>query len=155
MSFLFKLFAICSQFAQFFYYTYFLFGFFLIFELPKNYFMLLKPKEKLKIARKNKYTQAEFSELLAMDTSQYNRRENSRISISDDEWLRFAKALNVDVNEIKENDAPLINITHNHGENDHSINGHEIKISLPKNIFDLFNAKFDALIELLRKENKE
>ena len=117
--------------------------------------MLLKPKEKLKIARKNKYTQAEFSELVAMDTSQYNRRENSRISISDDEWLRFAKALNVDVNEIKENDAPLINITHNHGENDHSINGYEIKISLPKNIFDLFNAKFDAVIELLRKENKE
>ncbi len=69
--------------------------------------------------------------------------------------MRFAKVLNVDVNEIKETDAPLINITHNHGENDHSINGYEIKISLPKNIFDLFNEKFDTVIELLRKENEE
>lgn len=117
--------------------------------------MLLKPKEKLKSARKNKYTQAEFSELIAMDTSQYNRREKGRIPISDDEWLRFAKALNMDVNEIKEADAPLINITHTQGENDHSANDYEIKISLPKNIFDLFNAKFDAVIELLKKENKK
>lgn len=117
--------------------------------------MLLKPKEKLKIARKSKYTQAEFSELVAMDTSQYNRRENGKIFISDDEWLRFAKALKVDVNEIKENDVPLINITHNHGENDHFINGYEIKINLPKNIFDLFIQKFDKVIELLRKENEE
>lgn len=117
--------------------------------------MLLHPKEKLKRARKSKYTQAEFSELVAMDASQYNRREKGRISISDEEWLRFAKALNIDVNEIKEADAPLINITHNHGENDHSINGYEIKISLPKNIFDLFNTKFDAVIELLRKENEK
>lgn len=109
--------------------------------------MLLHPKEKLKSARKSKFTQAEFSELVAMDTSQYNRREKGRIPVSDDEWLRFAKALNVEVNEIKEADSPLINITHNHGENDHSINGYEIKISLPKNIFDLFNAKFDAVIE--------
>lgn len=36
-----------------------------------------------------------------MDTSQYNRREKGRIPISDDEWLRFEKALNADVNEIK------------------------------------------------------
>jgi transcriptional regulator with XRE-family HTH domain len=110
--------------------------------------MLLKPKEKLKNARKSKFTQAEFSELIAMDTSQYNRREKGRIPISDDEWLRFAKALNMNVNEIIETDTPLISITHNHEENDHTITNYEIKISLPKNIFDLFNAKFDAVIEL-------
>lgn len=117
--------------------------------------MLLKPKEKLKIARKSKYTQAEFSELVAMDTSQYNRREKGRIPISDDEWLRFANALNLEVKAIKESNAPLINITHNHLENDHFINGYEIKINLPKNIFDLFIQKFDKVIELLRKENEE
>jgi hypothetical protein len=149
---------VCNLFSNctiFLFYLFFLFVFFLIFDYPKIYIMLLKPKEKLKFARKSKFTQAEFSELIAMDTSQYNRREKGRIPISDDEWLRFAKALNMNVNEIIETDTPLISITHNHEENDHTITNYEIKISLPKNIFDLFNAKFDAVIELLRKENKE
>lgn len=113
--------------------------------------MLLQPKEKLKKIRKNKYTQAVFSELVAMDPSQYNRREKGRIPITDEEWLRFAKVLEVDVKEIKEADSPLVNITHNHGENDHSINGYEIKISVPKSIFEVFNTKIDTLISLIQK----
>ena len=99
-------------------------------------------------------TQREFSEIVAMDQSQYNRREKGRIPISNDEWARFAKALNVAIEDIKEDDLPLINITHNHGTNDQSINGYEIKISVPKNIFDLFHSKVDTLISLL-VENSE
>ncbi|WP_395053232.1 helix-turn-helix domain-containing protein [Flavobacterium sp.] len=113
--------------------------------------MILQPKEKLKKLRKAKYTQAIFSELVAMDQSQYNRREKGRISITDDEWERFAKVLKVDVENIKELDVPLVNITHNHGENDHSINGYEIKVSVPKNIFDIFHNKLDTLITLMSK----
>lgn len=118
--------------------------------------MILQPKEKLKSARKALYTQSVFSELVAMDQSQYNRREKGRIPISDEEWERFAKALKVEVNQIKESDVPLINITHNHGENDHSINGYEIKINVPKGIFDIFHSKLDTLITLMVKnsENK-
>lgn len=113
--------------------------------------MLLKPKEKLKTIRKQKYSQAVFAEMVAMDQSQYNRREKGRISITDEEWLRFAKVLNVNVEDIKENDIPILNITHNHGENDNSINGYEIKISIPINMFDKINTKIDKLIELLQK----
>ncbi|WP_310382022.1 helix-turn-helix transcriptional regulator [Flavobacterium sp.] len=113
--------------------------------------MILQPKEKLKKIRKSMFTQEVFSELVAMDQSQYNRREKGRITITDDEWERFAKVLNVDVDKIKEADIPLINITHNHGENDNSINGYEIKVNVPKNIFDIFHAKLDTLISLMSK----
>jgi hypothetical protein len=62
----------------------------------------------------------------------------------------------MEVNEIKEADVPLIIITHNHGENDNSINGYEIKINVPKGIFDIFHSKLDTLITLMAKnsENK-
>ena len=118
--------------------------------------MILQPKEKLRKIRKTQYTQASFAEIVAMDQSQYNRREKGRIPISDEEWERFAKALKVEVNEIKESDVPLINITHNHGENDNSINGYEIKVNVPKGIFDTFHNKLDTLITLMSKnsENK-
>lgn len=114
--------------------------------------MLLQPKEKLKRTRKTRnLSQAVFAEMVAMDQSQYNRREKGRIPITDDEWERFAKVLNVEVEEIKEQDVPLINITHHHGENDNSINGYEIKISVPKGIFDIFHTKLDTLISLMTK----
>lgn len=120
----------------------------------KRITMLLKPKEKLRQIRKQKYSQAVFAELVAMDQAQYSRREKGRIAITDEEWLRFAKVLDVALEEIKEADAPLINITHNHGENENSINGYEIKISLPKNIFDIFDTKLDKLIEILSNKKE-
>lgn len=115
--------------------------------------MLLQPKEKLKKIRKAKYTQEIFAEMVAMDTAQYNRRERGKIPISENEWNRFAKALEVNREDIMEADMPLVSITHNHGENDHSVNGYKITINLPKNIFDIFNSKFDTLINLM--QNKE
>ena len=116
--------------------------------------MILQPKEKLKEIRKTKFKQREFAELVAMDQSQYSRRERGRISITDNEWIRFAKALGVSVDEIKEVDTPLVNITHNHGENDNSINGYEIKINMPKGIFDIFHTKIDTLISLMSKNSE-
>ncbi len=116
--------------------------------------MILQPKEKLKRIRKSMFTQEIFAELVAMDQSQYNRSEKGRIPITEDEWDRFAKALNVDVAKIKESDVSLVNITHNHGENDHSINGYEIKINVPKNIFDIFHTKLDTLITLIAKNSE-
>ena len=115
--------------------------------------MLYKPKSKLKNIRKQKYTQEVFAELVALSQSQYNRREKGRLAISEEEWNRFAKVLEVDVELIKEIDTPVINITHNHGENDNSINGYEITIKLPKNILDVFHNKLDTLITLISKES--
>lgn len=107
--------------------------------------MLQQPKEKLKRLRKAKYSQVVFAEMVAMDQAQYNRRERGKVPISENEWERFARILEVPIEDIKETDLPLINITHNHGENDNSINGYEIKINLPKNIFDIFSNKLDTL----------
>jgi transcriptional regulator with XRE-family HTH domain len=118
--------------------------------------MSLQPKENLKRTRKARnLSQAVFAEMVAMDQSQYNRREKGRIAITDDEWDRFAKALDVEVEKIKEQDVPLINITHHHGENDNSINGYEIKINFPKGIFDIFHTKLDTLITLMAKNIEE
>lgn len=115
---------------------------------------MLKPKIKLKAIRKeSNMTQTVFSERVSMDQAQYNRRETGKLPISDSEWIRFAKALDVDVEQIKELDSPVINITHNHGENDSSINGYEITIKLPKSILDTFHDKLDILIDLLRKKD--
>jgi transcriptional regulator with XRE-family HTH domain len=63
--------------------------------------MIFQPKQKLRDARKkSKMTQVIFSELVAMDQSQYNRREKGRLPISEEEWERFAKILKVDVTVI-------------------------------------------------------
>ena len=118
---------------------------------------LLVPKSKLRnVRKKSKFkTQEVFSEAVALSPSQYNRREKGRLPISDEEWNRFAKELNVNVEDIKESDNALVNITHNHGENDNSINGYEITIKLPRNIIESFHDKLDTLISLLVNEKKE
>lgn len=113
---------------------------------------MLRPKLRLKAVRKEmKMSQTVFAERVLMDQAQYNRRETGKLPISESEWIRFAKVLEVDVEQIKESDIPVINITHNHGENDNSINGYEITIKLPKNILDVFHTKLDKLIELISK----
>lgn len=56
--------------------------------MKKNFFI---PKEKLKKARTERgLKQTEFAEMVAMDQSQYSRRESGKVPISDIEWDRFA-----------------------------------------------------------------
>ena len=43
-----------------------------------------------------------MAELLFMSQSQYQRRERGEIRISDEEWLRMAKFLGREVEDIKE-----------------------------------------------------
>jgi transcriptional regulator with XRE-family HTH domain len=60
-------------------------------------------KNKLIAARKAKNkTQADMANLLYMSQSQYNRREMGRIHISEAEWMRIAKFLGREVEDIKE-----------------------------------------------------
>lgn len=116
--------------------------------------MLLQPKEELKKVRKAKFTQEIFAEKVAIDTAQYNRRERGKIPITENEWNRFAKALEVNIEDIMKADLPLVNITHHHGENDQSVNGYKIIINVPKGIFNIFNAKFNPIINLMQNNNK-
>ncbi|KQB39817.1 putative transcriptional regulator [Flavobacterium aquidurense] len=54
--------------------------------------------------KEKKISQVQFAELLFMDQSQYNRREQGHIKISDAEWIKMAKLLQVSVDEIYESD---------------------------------------------------
>lgn len=71
-------------------------------------------KTKLIKARKGKYTQENMAKLLHMTQSQYQRREKGEIKISDEEWERIAKALDTNVENIKEDDS---NLQVNHYDN--------------------------------------
>ena len=62
-------------------------------------------KNKLIVARKEKnVTQHDMADLLFMSQSQYQRRERGEIRISDEEWVRIAKFLGKEVEDIKEDD---------------------------------------------------
>ncbi len=75
--------------------------------------------EKLRTLRKQKgYTQQQIADLLATDVSNYSRKENGDVKIFDDEWEKLAKALEVPVEDIKEEKEPNVvqkneNITFN------------------------------------------
>ena len=73
-------------------------------------------KNKLKKVRNEKnITQSQMAELMFMSQSQYQRREQGLICISDDEWERLAKCLEKEVDDIKEDDASTtINNYDNH-----------------------------------------
>lgn len=59
-------------------------------------------KSKLRLLREQKYTQEEFAQLLKMETSNYNRRENGVTKISKREWDKMAKLLECNLKEIYE-----------------------------------------------------
>lgn len=59
--------------------------------------------EKLKSLRKQRgYTQEYMSKIISTDLSNYSRKESGDVRIYDDEWEKLAKALDVPVEEIKE-----------------------------------------------------
>ncbi|MDC8104709.1 helix-turn-helix domain-containing protein [Chryseobacterium sp. B21-037] len=59
--------------------------------------------EKLRSLRKKRgYTQEYMSNILSTDVSNYCRKESGDVRIFDDEWEKLAKALDVPVEDIKE-----------------------------------------------------
>jgi transcriptional regulator with XRE-family HTH domain len=106
--------------------------------------------QKLINARKSKgYTQEKMSAVIAMEQTTYSRKERGKSPISDEEWSRFAKALDVAVEEIKD-----LNITEkvkneNFTFHDNSINTQFVNI--PQNVFDII-IKYNTKLE---EENNE
>lgn len=65
--------------------------------------------EKLKLYRKKKgFTQEQVAKYLATDTSNYNRKENGEVKITNEEWEKLANFLNCDISEIYEENNPKI-----------------------------------------------
>ncbi|WP_294212911.1 helix-turn-helix domain-containing protein [uncultured Chryseobacterium sp.] len=82
--------------------------------------------EKLRNLRKQRgYTQEYMSKIIATDASNYSRKESGDVRIFDDEWEKLAKALDVPVEEIKE-ERKIGNVQNNDNNgstfNDHSGN---------------------------------
>ena len=74
--------------------------------------------EKLRTIRKQKgFTQQQIADIIATDVSNYSRKESGDVKIYDEEWEKLAKALDVSVEDIKEeklsqmqhNDKPTLN----------------------------------------------
>lgn len=60
-------------------------------------------KEKLIIIRKEKQiSQADIATYLKISQTQYQKRESGKIKITDKEWQKISKLLNVEVDEIYE-----------------------------------------------------
>jgi len=79
--------------------------------------------EKLRNLRKQKgFTQEYMSNILATDVSNYSRKESGGVKIFDDEWEKLAKALDVPVEDIKENRAS--DLVQNNDNNSATFNDH-------------------------------
>lgn len=66
-------------------------------------------KEKLRTVRKMKgFTQQQMAEVIPTDVSNYSRKESGGVSITQTEWQKLAKFLDVPVDEIYEEEEATI-----------------------------------------------
>lgn len=109
--------------------------------------------QKLINARKAKgYTQGQMSDKIAMEQTTYSRKERGKSPISDDEWNRFAKILDIPVEEIKDNN-PITSKNENCTFQDNAIGIQNITI--PQNVFDIiikYNAKLEEENTTLKEQ---
>jgi transcriptional regulator with XRE-family HTH domain len=118
--------------------------------LQNEFFLKIKVmlKQRLIAARKERnFTQQAVAERIAMTQSQYQRREQGKIRIVDEEWERIAQVLGKDVSEIKEEDAvtSIYNFDNNSGNYSASNNYFY-------NIPDFIMKNQQEYIETLKKE---
>lgn len=105
---------------------------------------------KLKNLRKQKgFSQVQMAKALSTDTSNYSRKERGEVRIHDEEWEKLANALEVPLEEIKEEDATFSFNFDNSTFHDHS--GSNITYSNVPNFFIETQKKY---IERLEQENE-
>lgn len=105
-------------------------------------------KNKLIKLRKAKYTQENMAKILHMTQSQYQRREKGEIKISDEEWERIAKALDTNVEDIKEEDSTI----HQINNYDNQSANYSASNNYFHNIPDYILENQQDYINLLKKE---
>jgi transcriptional regulator with XRE-family HTH domain len=101
--------------------------------------------EKLRSIRKQKgMSQEKMAKILSTDTSNYSRKERGETKIFDDEWKKIADALEVPIDELKENSHNLIR-NENSTFNDNSGN---------YNKYYSFSEHLNDYINLLKEQNE-
>lgn len=113
-------------------------------------------QEKLKILRKQKgFSQEKMAKILSTDPSNYSRKERGEIRIHDEEWQKIADALEVAVEEIK--DEKSSSIVHNdnstlHNQSNSYILNHNLHNSILENLQDYISMLKNE-IKHLKEEN--
>ena len=101
--------------------------------------------QKLKEIRTAKnMTQNQMAKKIAMEQTTYSRKERGKSPILDDERERFAKTLDVPVEDIKVDNVPVTMKNEDWSLNDNSIGIQYINI--PQNVFDII-IKYNAKLE--------
>lgn len=104
---------------------------------------------KLKILRKERgLSQEKMAKILSTDPSNYSRKERGEIKIHDEEWQKIANALEVPIEDIKNDDSKFSFQFDNSTFHDHS--GSNITYS---NIPDFFLETQKKYIEKLEQDN--
>jgi len=115
--------------------------------------------EKLRTLRKQKgYTQQQIADLLATDVSNYSRKENGDVRIFDDEWEKLAKALEVPVEDIREEKTSQIQHNDKPTLNDNSSINYNQYCNIPEYLLENQQEYINLLkeqIKALKEENEK
>ncbi|KFE96995.1 regulatory protein [Chryseobacterium luteum] len=116
--------------------------------------------EKLRNLRKQKgFTQEYMSNIIATDVSNYSRKESGGVRIFDDEWEKLARALEVPVEDIRE-DKNLSGVNNENftlNDNANAGNYYEQYYNIPNAIMDNLQDYIKILkeqVESLKQEVK-
>ncbi len=111
---------------------------------------------KTKLIRKRnekEFTQKDLAEYLNISQTQYSRKEKGEVEISDEEWERISKLLEIEVDEIKEED---IKNTNNYFENTVTSSSFgNIGGTFYCNIPEFLLESQKELVEMLKKEIRQ
>lgn len=112
-------------------------------------------KEKLRRLRKQKgFTQQQIADAIAIDVSNYSRKENGGVKIIREEWEKIAKFMDVPLEEIyQEEEATIIINNENNTVSDqagfYNINGNNSNnYNIPNSVID----NLQEYITLLKEE---
>lgn len=117
--------------------------------------------EKLKNQRKQKgFTQQYLADIIATDVSNYSRKENGEVKIYDDEWEKLAEALDINVEDIKEEKTANVvqNLTFNDSSTNNQSGNYNQYCNIPEYILESQQDYIKLLkeqIEALKEENKK
>ena len=111
-------------------------------------------KSKLIAARKQRdLSQEQLAELLAIDTSSYNRREKGKTKITENEWQKIAGILDMPLEEIYEPEEGFIIIK---GDNAVGVNNGTNNIyTIPQSLWETqqkYIQKLEEEIAVLKKQ---
>lgn len=114
-------------------------------------------QEKLKNLRKQRgISQEKMAKILSTDPSNYSRKERGEIRIHDEEWQKIADALDVPVEDIKEEKLSGVH-NDNSSFNDNSGNYYNQHFNIPNSVLENLQDYITLLknqVEALQEENK-